>query len=145
MRALGIKITEEVIDKNKWYAFWDAPLEVPEMRPVERTLRDIGLPRKPEEVRRATASFNATSCNVKTDSQWIEVTFPRLAAGIFEGNLRFTMYRGTNLIRMIAKTDEQSVASRYEAGLRSWSHSPLSSLAHHFLSDEVRRQKIASR
>src|SRR5215510_3471952 len=29
LRALGVAITPEVIEKNKWYAFWDAPLEVP--------------------------------------------------------------------------------------------------------------------
>jgi len=29
LRALGVEITPEIIDKNKWYAFWDAPLEVP--------------------------------------------------------------------------------------------------------------------
>lgn len=119
LRALGIEITEEVINKNKWYAFWDAPLEVPGIRPGERP-RDIGLPRKPEEIRRATASFNATSCDVKKDGERIELTFPGLSAGIFHGNLRFTMYRGTNLIRMeaVAETDEQSVAYKYEAGLK---------------------------
>ena len=41
--------------------------------------------------------------------------FNGLSMGIFEGDLQFTAYRGTNLIRMdaIAKTNEPSVAYRY--------------------------------
>ena len=27
--SLGIDVTPEVIDKHKWYAFWDAPLSIP--------------------------------------------------------------------------------------------------------------------
>jgi hypothetical protein len=43
--------------------------------------------------------------------------------GIFSGSLRFTSYRGSNLLRMeaIAKTDEQSVAYKYEGGLKGFS------------------------
>ena len=43
--------------------------------------------------------------------------------GIFEGNLRFTVYRGTNLIQMdaIARTNEPWVAYKYDAGLKGFS------------------------
>ena len=43
--------------------------------------------------------------------------------GIFDGNLRFTVYRGTNLIQMdaIARTNEPSVAYKYDAGLKGFS------------------------
>jgi hypothetical protein len=123
LRALGVEITPELIEKNKWYAFWDAPLNVPGVREGERTPRDIGLPRKPDEIRRASAAFAASSCSVKTDGERVEATFPGLSMGIFSGSLRFTVYRGTNLIRMeaIAKTEEPSVAYKYEAGLRGFS------------------------
>jgi len=123
LRQLGIEITSDVVEKNKWYAFWDAPLEVPGTRAGERTPRDIGLPRKEEEIRRAGASFQATQCSVKTEGERLEVTYPGLTIGIFAGQLRFTVYRGTNLIRMeaIAKTDEPSVAYKYEAGLTGFS------------------------
>jgi hypothetical protein len=42
--------------------------------------------------------------------------------GIFAGDLRFTVYRGTNLLRQeaIAKTEEQAVAYKYNAGLRGF-------------------------
>ena len=50
---------------------WDAPLMVP-----GRAGTNMNLPRKPEEVRRAWAKYNTTSCQVKTDGTRIEVSFP---------------------------------------------------------------------
>src|SRR4051812_16673501 len=133
LRALGVEITPDVIEKNKWYAFWDAPLEVPGTHPGEKTPHSLGLPRKPEEIRRATASFHTDSCSVKTEGDRIEIAFPGLQMGIFSGSLRFTVYGGTNLIRMeaIAKTDEQSVAYKYEAGLRGFSTELMPRIAWH--------------
>lgn len=133
LRALGVQITDEVVEKNKWYAFWDAPLEVPGTKPGETTPRDIGLPRKPEEIRRASARFQSESCSVKTNGERLEITFPGLTMGIFAGDLRFTVYRGTNLIRMeaIAKTNEPSVAYKYEAGLKGLTNSSMPQVAWH--------------
>ena len=58
-----------------------------------------------------------------TDGARVEVNFPGLSMGIFSGSLRFTSYRGSNLFRMeaIAKTDEPSVAYKYEGGLQGFS------------------------
>jgi len=115
LRALKIQITPEVIEKEKWNAFWDAPLMVPGTGSLE-------LPRKPEEIRRAWATYNANSCAVKTDGARLEVTFPGLTLGIFAGDLRFTVYRGANLLRQeaIAQTQEKSVAYKYLAGLKGF-------------------------
>ena len=115
LRALHIGITPAVIEKEKWNAFWDAPLMVPGTGSLE-------LPRKPEEIRRAWAAYNAASCAVRTDGARLEVTFPGLTAGIFAGDLRFTVYRGTNLLRQeaIAKTEEKSAAYKYLAGLKGF-------------------------
>jgi hypothetical protein len=123
LRALGVEMTPEVVDRNRWYSFWDAPLVVPGVSEGQKTPRDIGLPRKPEEIRRAHAAFNSSSCSVVTDGARLEVSFPGLSMGIFSGSLRFTVYRGTNLIRMdaVAKTDEPWVAYKYEAGLKGFS------------------------
>lgn len=71
LRELGVAITDEVVEKNQWYAFWDAPLEVPGTRPGEKTPVDIGLPRTAEEIHRATASFQTKSCRVETNGQQI--------------------------------------------------------------------------
>jgi len=137
LRDLGIAITPEIIDKNRWYAFWDAPLVVPGTRDGsgsgQRAGRVLGLPRRPEEVRRAKASFSATSCTVKTDGKRLEVTFPGLSMGIFAGNLRFTVYSGANLLRMdaVVKTEEPWVAYKYEAGLRGFSTRLTPALAWH--------------
>jgi len=102
---------------QKWNAFWDAPLSVP-----GRAGTNPGLPRTPGEIRRANATYNASSCQVKTGGARLEVSFPGLAMGIFSGKLMFTVYKGTNLLRQeaIAKTDEPSVAYKYEGGLKGF-------------------------
>lgn len=117
LRDLRIELTPEVIEKEKWNAFWDAPLVVP-----GRAGTNLGLPRKPEEIRRAWAKYAATGCRVKTDGARIEVNFPGFDAGIFSGSLQYTVYRGTNLLRQeaIASTNESSVAYKYSAGLKGF-------------------------
>ncbi|PWU25565.1 MAG: hypothetical protein C5B48_00680, partial [Candidatus Rokuibacteriota bacterium] len=117
--AAGIPLTPEVVAKNRWYAFHDAPLEIP----GESGKQMPPLPRKPEEIRRADATFKASSCSVKSDGARVEVNFPGLSMGIFNGSLQFTSYRGTNLLRMdaLAQTEEQFVAYKYDAGLHGFS------------------------
>ena len=118
LRGLKIELTPEVVDREKWYAFWDAPLMVP-----GRQGTNLGLPRKPEEVRRTWAKYNSTGCQVKTDGARISVAFPGFDGGIFSGVLQYTVYRGTNLLRQeaIASTNEPSVAYKYDAGLKGFS------------------------
>jgi hypothetical protein len=183
LSSLGIDITQEVIDKNRWFAFWDAPLMIPGYNvpgagrggrgaaaeppppvqsPPPPTLgqggtvaeqvaalqsgqrgkpgynpnpnppgmtggRGLGIPRKPEEIRRGVSAFSASSCDVKTDGGSLAVTFPGMKLGIFDGNLRFTVYRGTNLIQMdaIARTNEPWVAYKYDAGLKGFATSTM--------------------
>ena len=172
--SLGIDVTPELLEKYKWYAFWDAPLSVPGYSPAREggggrgggrgaqgptqalgqggTIpeqvaalqsgsrgrpgynpnpnppgftggRGIPLPRTKEEIRRGVSAFSASSCEVKSDGASLAVTFPGMKLGIFDGNLRFTVYRGTNLIQMdaIARTNEPSVAYKYDAGLKGFS------------------------
>jgi hypothetical protein len=132
LRAAGVELTPAVIEKNRWYAFWDAPLVMPdgpEMREAQgqraaaQAPRNLGPARTPADIRRATASFSTTSCSVKTDGASLAVTFPGLSMGIFAGDLRFTAYRGANLLRMdaVARTNEPWVAYKYEAGLNGLS------------------------
>jgi hypothetical protein len=153
LRAAGIELTQEVINKHRWYAFWDAPLVMPgsqEMKdeaawqrsqqapenagrgggrgqnPPRDPLvpnRTLGTPRTPAEIRRADSSFHTTSCSVKTDGASLIVTFPGLSMGIFSGDLQFTVYKGTNLIRMdaAAATNDEWVAYKYDAGLKGLS------------------------
>jgi hypothetical protein len=117
LKAAGVELTPEVIAKNRWYAFWDAPLVMKPGREI------IGPPRSESDIKRASASFHTTSCSVKTDGASLEVTFPGLSMGIFSGDLRFTAYRGTNLLRMdaLATTKEEWIAYKYEAGLKGFS------------------------
>ena len=117
LESLGIALTPEVVGREKWNAFWDAPLMVP-----GRLNTNVDLPRKQEEVQVAQAKFNAASCQVKTDGARLEVTFPGLDAGIFSGSLQYTVYRGANLLRQeaIAKTSKPSVAYKYNGGLKGF-------------------------
>ena len=94
LRALKIPLTPGLIEHEKWNAFWDAPLQIPGSPGT-----NMDLPRRPEEIRRAWATYQASACSVKTDGARLEVTFPGVSLGIFSGDLRFTVYRGTNLLR----------------------------------------------
>jgi hypothetical protein len=205
--AAGVELTPEVITKNRWYAFWDAPLVLPdgpEMRdaanytapraaidpnlPPEETARGrgrggragaagneagpaargpvgagfpdavnrgrgpgtlppsrvIGPPRTAADIKRASASFHATACTVKTQGARLEVEFPGLEMGIFSGNLRFTVYRGTNLLRMeaIAKTNEQWIAYKYEGGLKGLTTDLMSRVTWHDTGGQKQHNEI---
>jgi hypothetical protein len=135
------EVTQAILDKYKWDAFWDAPLRVPgdERAHGNSTpppdgipgTNQPGLPRQASEVRRATARYKATGCDVKTNGARIEVSFPGVDLGIFAGRLQYTVYKGTNLIRqeVIAKTEEQSVAYKYDAGVKGIAIQPSTRLA----------------
>ena len=114
VRRSGHDLPEE----KRWDVYWDAPLSVP-----GAPTGNPDLPRKPEEVRRFTASYQTTSCRVKSDGARLEILFSGVSMGIFAGDLQFTIYRGTNLMRMevIAKTEESSVAYKYYGGLKGFS------------------------
>ncbi len=126
LRQAGVELTPDVIAKNRWYAFWDAPLFIPPPPAAGRgqgAARTLGPPRTESEITRASATFNSSSCSVKTDGNSLETTFPGFSMGMFTGDLRFTVYRGTNLIRMdaVASTQEEWVAYKYDAGLSGFS------------------------
>lgn len=111
----GIRRSENAYpDWGRWDAYWDAPLTVP-----GNPARNRYLPRKPEEIGRAAATFRADMIRVRTDGARIELTFPGVEMGLFAGEYRMTVYRGTNLLRqeIIAKTDAPWVAYIYQGGL----------------------------
>ena len=153
---LGVDITPEVIEKNKWYAFWDAPFVIPGVpepaparaggpgaRDADSRDRHRKASRRPGGDRYLPAPKGAcTDCRASLKKSVLRMrssrralaastptaresrsNFPGLSMGIFSGSLRFTSYRGSNLLRMeaIAKTDEQSVAYKYEGGLKGFS------------------------
>src|SRR5262249_46680947 len=105
-------------EENRWDVYWDAPLSIPGAKSG-----NPNLPRRPEEVHQFVATFESTACEVTTKGARLEITFPGLSMGIFAGQLRYTIYRCTDLIRqeLIAKTDEPSVAYKYHGGLKGFS------------------------
>lgn len=103
-------------DFEKWDSFWDAPLVVPGTR------GSINLPRLPTEISRATVSYNSNTCSVASKGERVSVTFNGLTLGSFSGDLRFTAFKGSNLLRQeaIAKTEVPDTAFKYEAGLKGF-------------------------
>jgi hypothetical protein len=114
-------------NEHRWDVFWDAPLTIPGGG------ENPGLPRKPEEIRHGSSSFDTHGCEVRQEAARIEVSFPGLSLGIFAGRVQFTVYQSSNLLRMeaIAKTDEPSVAYKYTAGMRGFSLDALQRVAWH--------------
>ena len=125
------QIKEADVERWKWEAFWDAPLYVEgsgvrppthatSIPPMNGIFGQKGLPRTPDEIKRSTASYKATTCEVKSSGARLEIMFPGVTAGVFAGRLQYNVFKGTNLIRqvVIAKTEQQSVAYKYDAGLK---------------------------
>ena len=94
------------VERWKWEAFWDAPLYIEgsgvrppthatSIPPMHGIFNQPGLPRKPEEVKRATATYQANGCEVKTNGARLEIVFPGVELGVFAGRLQYTVYKGT--------------------------------------------------
>lgn len=125
LRDLGVELTQEVIDRYKWDVFWDAPLdlreETPGGNPPPRNgvAGQPGLPRSPDEIRRAEIDFDIDSCAVRSDGARVEIAFQGVRLGSFSGEFLVTLYAGSNLIKtsVRAATQLPSVAYKYDAGL----------------------------
>ncbi len=121
LRQLKIPLTPELLAKQRWDAFWDAPLNIPG---TPGTSED--LPRRPEEIRHDSAQYHVTNCSVTSDGARVEVTLSGVSLGLFSGALKYTVYRGSNLLRqeIVAKTDADRVAYKYNGGLKGFTIGP---------------------
>ena len=115
LKTLGIDTPAEE-EARKWNTFWDAPLVVPGGHDT------TDLPRKADEIQRASVIYKSQSCHVTSTGDRLSVTFDGLTLGLFSGDLSFTAYKGSNLLRQeaIAKTEHPSVAYIYKAGLKGF-------------------------
>ena len=132
--GLGIKVTQDVLNKYRWDPFWDAPFDLSIPRPNASGqfggnpppvdglpgTDQPGLPRKADEIQEANASYAVKTCNVKSEGARLTVSYPGVKMGVFDGRLEFTVFKGTNLIRqeVIATTQAAWVAYKYDAGLK---------------------------
>ena len=134
LRELDVPLTPEVVDKYKWDVFWDAPLDLNKEvgggnpPPAAGVAGEPGLPRSPDEIRRADARYAASRCAVTSDGARLQVRFPGMTLGSFNGDLLLTVYEGTNLIRIeaVASTQSPSVAYKYDVGLTGLALNPAS-------------------
>lgn len=108
--------TPENEERYKWNVFWDAPLVIPGHSHLTVPARSAS------EITRANVSYKSDSCQVTSDGGHVSVTFNGLSLGIFAGDLQFTIYKGSSLLRQeaIAKTDAADVAYIYKAGLKGF-------------------------
>jgi hypothetical protein len=115
LKRLG-KDTPENEEIYKWNVFWDAPLVVPGHE------RLVGPGRTEDEIKRAAVDYKSDRCTVKTDGDRVSVTFNGLTLGMFSGDLQFTVYKGSNLLRQeaVASTQAKDVAFIYKAGLKGF-------------------------
>lgn len=126
LRELGVELTSEVVDRYKWDVFWDAPLDLrnpppPQNNPppVDGVAHQPGLPRSPNEVRRATATWDVSSCRVIREGRRATVALDGLTLGSFQGSLELSVHEGTNLVEVevVASTALPSVAYKYDVGI----------------------------
>jgi hypothetical protein len=112
------KDTPENEEIYKWNVFWDAPLAVPGTDASHL----VGPPRTQAEIKRAAVSYKSDACAVKTDGDRLTVSFNGLTLGLFAGDLEFTVYKGSNLLRQeaVASTQAKDVAFIYKAGLKGF-------------------------
>jgi hypothetical protein len=115
LKKFGIDTPAEE-DARKWNTFWDAPLVIPGSHD------STDLPRNAGEIRRASVNYKSQSCRVTSNGARVSVIFDGLTLGLFSGDLAFTAYKGSNLLRQeaMAKTDQPSVAYIYKAGLKGF-------------------------
>jgi hypothetical protein len=109
--------TPEAEEQYKWNVFWDAPLEIP-----GHDSHLVGPGRTADEVAHATVSYSTSACHVAADGDQVKVIFDGLTLGLFAGDLEFTAYKGSNLLRQeaVAKTNAKDVAYIYKAGLKGF-------------------------
>ncbi|WP_156522177.1 hypothetical protein [Croceicoccus mobilis] len=130
LRKLGVEITAEEVDRHKWDAFWDAPLDLREpdpsarlassnQPPIDGIANQPGLPRSPGEIERSQLTYAIDSCTVTGKGSRATIRFGGVSAGPFAGDLVITAFRGTNLIKVeyVASTDRPSVAYKYDVGI----------------------------
>ena len=136
LKDLGVTITPAVLDAMRWEAFWDAPLNVPgdtvahggATPPVDGIAGQPGIPRSASEITRASAVYESKGCELKTNGGRLEISFPGVKLGVFDGRLEYQIYKGSSLIRqaVVAKTEDRAVAYKYDAGLKGLTIQPTS-------------------
>ncbi|MGE3335192.1 MAG: hypothetical protein AB7I36_16225 [Rhodospirillaceae bacterium] len=133
LRDLKLPINKENVDKYRFDPFWDAPLlrakppapgafpgnSIPPVEGIPEAGQP-GLPRDASEIQRANVVYKITGCAVRSEGARIVVDYPGVELGVFNGLLRYTIFRGTNLIRqeVIGKTTKEWVAYKYDGGLK---------------------------
>jgi hypothetical protein len=127
LRAAKISIDKETVDRNRWDPFSDDPLDTSDTVTADSPPKEgipeadqPGLPRSRSEIQHASVAYHIAGCSIRSDGARLIIDLPGLDLGVFNGLLRFTVFRGTNLIsqQVVAKTAKPWVAYKFDAGLK---------------------------
>ncbi len=155
LEEMGRAITNDVIDRHKWDAFWDAPLVTGDRSintrkssiPAAKSFANHpGMPRKESEVLRAPTRWHCDRCIVESNGARLSIRFPGVEAGLFSGYLQFDLFRGCNLVRQMAvmETEHPSVAMKYDAGLTAMPINPASRIVYRDLANQWQDYRFGS-
>ena len=146
--AVKAGLTREMIDSIKWEAFWDAPLYIEGSGERPPTPLDVdSADERPVRPARAAAQArrgHARDSDVRgaglrgeDQRRAARDQFPGRDAGVFAGRLQYDVFKGSNLIRqvLIAKTEQPSVAFKYDGGLKGLPIQPASRVVWRDLAD----------
>ena len=100
------QIKESDVERWKWEAFWDAPLylegsgvrpptHATSIPPMHGIFNQKGLPRTPDEVIRASATYKAQDCDGEEQRRAArDHAFPGVTLGVFDGRLPVRRVQG---------------------------------------------------
>jgi hypothetical protein len=85
---------------------------------------------RPHEISEHFSKLTVTGARVETDGSRLRVIVPELWLGYFHGDLAFTMYAGSNLVKLeaVVSTQEPNIAYYYDAWLTRCSTNELNRL-----------------
>jgi hypothetical protein len=123
LRGLGVELTPAIVDKYRWEPFWDAPLDLstPSGRggnppPADGVANSPGLPRI--EGSRARRRCMGDRLRGEDRRPAPDVSFPACNSCL-QRHLRFSMFKGTNLIQQEVLASTSRPGCVCDAGLRN--------------------------
>jgi len=101
---------------------------------------------RPHEISTHFSKLIIESCRVESDENQLHVTIPGLGMGYFYGNLVFTLYAGSNLVKQeaVVSTQEPQIAYYYDAWLTRCSTKELDDLLWLDADDHFQHHRLLS-
>ena len=101
---------------------------------------------RPHEISSYSGKLIPEKCKVEDDGSRLVVTFPGLWMGVFHGDIVFTLYAGSNVVKQeaVVATEEPNVAYYYDASLTRCSTNQLNRLLWLSADDRFETHRLVS-